>query len=147
MAKQLRSVFGYTDFKLLDSTIVRVREGVSAETSGNAGQMDASQPGMPPSFYQLRFKSARLTPGDKGNMIRIDGFRFGVRIPYATGSFQPGAGGQGVSPLVSTQYQFSEVGFNTELDVREGQKVVVGKSKVDSSGSAFVLVVTAKAVD
>jgi len=147
VAKQLKGVFGYSDFRLLDSTVVRVREGIQAEMSGNAGTTDPNQPTMPPSIYQLKFKSARLSAAEKGSMIRIDGFRFGVRLPYPVGSFQPGVGGAGVSPLVNTQYQFAEVGFNTELDVREGQKVVVGKSKVDNSGNAFVLVLTAKPVD
>ncbi|MCZ2075566.1 MAG: hypothetical protein HUU41_02880 [Bryobacteraceae bacterium] len=34
----------------------------------------------------------------------------GDKYPYATGSFQPGIGTVGVSPLVSTQFQFADVG-------------------------------------
>jgi general secretion pathway protein D len=39
----------------------------------------------------------------------------GDRIPYATGSFQPGVGTVGVSPLVSTQFNFAEVGVNVDM--------------------------------
>jgi len=39
----------------------------------------------------------------------------GDRIPYATGSFQPGVGTVGVSPLVSTQFSFAEVGVNVDI--------------------------------
>ena len=39
----------------------------------------------------------------------------GQKIPYATGSFQPGVGTVGVSPLVSTQFNFAEVGVNVDL--------------------------------
>jgi len=41
----------------------------------------------------------------------------GLRIPYATGSYQPGIGGTvgGISPLVSTQFQFYDVGVNVNL--------------------------------
>jgi general secretion pathway protein D len=38
--------------------------------------------------------------------------RIGDRVPTATGSFQPGVGAIGVSPLVNTQFQFIEVGVN-----------------------------------
>ncbi|MCX6593365.1 MAG: cohesin domain-containing protein [Acidobacteria bacterium] len=43
--------------------------------------------------------------------------KIGDRYPYATGSFQPGIGGvgAGVNPLVSTQFQFAEVGVNVDI--------------------------------
>ena len=41
--------------------------------------------------------------------------KIGDKVPYATGSFQPGIGTVGVSPLVSTQFQFAETGVNLEL--------------------------------
>lgn len=43
--------------------------------------------------------------------------KIGQKIPYATGSFQPGLSGSvgGVSPLVSTQFNFADVGVNVEL--------------------------------
>jgi general secretion pathway protein D len=41
--------------------------------------------------------------------------RLGDKIPYATGSFQPGVGSVGVSPLVSTQFNFADVGVNVDM--------------------------------
>lgn len=42
--------------------------------------------------------------------------RIGDRVPIATGSFQPGIiGGGGVSPLVSTQFQYLDVGVNIDI--------------------------------
>ncbi len=42
--------------------------------------------------------------------------RIGDRVPIATGSFQPGlAGGGGVSPLISTQFQYLDVGVNIDI--------------------------------
>ena len=41
--------------------------------------------------------------------------KIGEKYPYATGSFQPGVGTVGVSPLVSTQFQFVDTGVNVEL--------------------------------
>lgn len=43
--------------------------------------------------------------------------KIGDKVPYASGSFQPGFGGvgAGVSPLVSTQFQFYDVGVNVDI--------------------------------
>ncbi len=42
--------------------------------------------------------------------------RIGDRIPIATGSFQPGVVGAGaVSPLISTQFQYIDVGVNIDI--------------------------------
>ena len=41
--------------------------------------------------------------------------KIGERYPYATGSFQPGVGAVGVSPLVSTQFNYADIGVNVEI--------------------------------
>jgi general secretion pathway protein D len=51
----------------------------------------------------------RASDGQKATL------KIGDRIPYATGSFQPGVGTVGVSPLVSTQFNFVETGVNVDL--------------------------------
>lgn len=44
--------------------------------------------------------------------------RIGDRVPFATGSFQPGIGGVGINPLVNTQFQFQDVGVNLDVTPR-----------------------------
>lgn len=41
--------------------------------------------------------------------------KIGDRIPYATGSFQPGVGTVGLNPLVSTQFSFLDTGVNVDI--------------------------------
>ena len=41
--------------------------------------------------------------------------KIGDKVPYATGSFQPGIGGVGINPLVNTQFQFLDTGVNLEI--------------------------------
>ncbi len=60
----------------------------------------------------LTTPQVRATDGQKASL------RLGDRYPYATGSFQPGVGAVGVSPLVSTQFQFAEVGINVDITPR-----------------------------
>lgn len=41
--------------------------------------------------------------------------KIGDRIPIATGSFTPGIGSGGISPLVNTQFQYIDVGVNIDI--------------------------------
>lgn len=53
--------------------------------------------------------------------------KIGDKYPYATGSFQSGQGAIGVSPLVSTQFQFADVGVNIDLTpkIHGGEEVTM----------------------
>lgn len=51
----------------------------------------------------------RASDGQKASL------KIGERYPYATGSFQPGVGAVGVSPLVSTQFNYADIGVNVEI--------------------------------
>ncbi len=57
----------------------------------------------------LQSPQVRASDGQKVTL------RIGDKVPYATGSFQPGVGTVGVSPLVSTQFNFAEVGVNVDI--------------------------------
>jgi hypothetical protein len=42
---------------------------------------------------------------------------------------------------------FAETGINTDIDARERQKVVVGKSNLADSSDALILVITPKVIE
>lgn len=66
--------------------------------------------------------------------------KIGEKYPYATGSFQPGVGTVGVSPLVSTQFQFVDIGVNVELTPHvHGADEVTLHAKIDISNIANTL--------
>jgi general secretion pathway protein D len=62
----------------------------------------------------MQSPQVRATDGQKASL------RLGDKYPYATGSFAPGYGatGGGVSPLVSTQFSFADVGVNVDVTPR-----------------------------
>lgn len=59
----------------------------------------------------LQNPQLRAVDGEKASL------KIGEKIPIATGSFSPGAGiaAAGISPLVSTQFSFIDVGVNIEM--------------------------------
>jgi general secretion pathway protein D len=57
----------------------------------------------------LQAPQVRAVDGAKVEM------KIGDRVPYATGSFQPGIGGVGINPLVNTQFAFLDTGVNITI--------------------------------
>ncbi|MBI4465394.1 MAG: hypothetical protein HY647_11875 [Acidobacteria bacterium] len=76
----------------------------------------------------LQRPEIRASDGQKATL------RIGDRIPIATGSFQPGVGGAVVSPLVQTQFQYTDVGVNLDITpkVHENNEITL-KVRVEIS--------------
>jgi hypothetical protein len=134
---QLRNAFTYKNYRLLDVLTLRARTGREAQTSSTSGSVTIGSNSQPVTT-QFRLQSVTISPDGS---IRIDGLRAGSRVPVATGTSQPGAGA--VNPLVNTQFTYQEIGINTDLDIKEGQKVVVGKMGLGQNEALF-LVLTAR---
>ncbi|WP_321471841.1 hypothetical protein [uncultured Paludibaculum sp.] len=68
----------------------------------------------------VRRYSMLMDPSGKGS------FRLGQRVPYSTGAVQAVSSGGQPTPLVSTQFQYAEVGVNIDCRLREtGTKVAL----------------------
>ena len=115
----LKGTFPFKGYTLLDSLSLRSRSGVGAEASGQAGNNR---------FTIFTVRSASID-GD-GNMIRLDHMHAGLRIPKP--------GGQG-------KMEYMDTGISTDIvDIKEGQKLVVGRSSLDGPEKALFLVLIAK---
>ncbi len=129
VVQQLRNVFGLKSVRVLETAVLRGRDGNGGQTNGILSpptKVDAH------AIYELRYSRMQGSVGDKGPNIRIDNLRFSAKLPVANA-----AGG----------IQYSEASMTTDVDIREGQKVVVGKTSIDSASQSIFLVVTAKVVD
>jgi hypothetical protein len=130
---QLKGVFAYQGYRLLETLVVRGRDG---EGGSVTGIVPTSPTETLKTFYSFRFRSVNITSDDKGRVIRVNELSLGARVPIGTTVGEKG-----------TQIQYQNTGVNTDIDVREGQKVVVGKANIDGSNNALILVVTAKVVE
>ena len=126
VAKQLKEMFGYTDVKLIDSTIEHCREGRDAFTRGSVSGL--SDGAAQPSTYEMTHKVVRYEPGANKGSVTLYGFQFKIRLAYLPS-------GQSAGP---TQWQ--DVTFQTDLNIPEGQAVIVGKSKIGTEDKSLVLV-------
>ena len=131
--EQLKHTFTYAAYRLVDTLIARGREGATLVASALGEQKPGNISARPQ--YRLRVSRVRVSRAAAGVAVHLDGFSFSAKVPVQVGLT---AGGS---------YSMQEVGVEGDLDIREGQKVVVGKSGVGEAGNAIILVLTAKVVD
>ena len=134
VVKQLKGVFNYKGFRLLDSFVLRSRDTEKADTSGFVPSSDANVPAHNKIIYQFQYGRVSLDGSENNRVIRYDRMKLGLKVPIPVGT--------------NGQTSYMEVGISTDVDVPEGKKVVVGKtSAVEGADSALILVISAKVVD
>jgi hypothetical protein len=122
-AKQLHGVFAYKGYQLIDSFVLRGRDGQGGSADGT----------LKSSTYSFRYGRATVMEGTP-KMVNLQSLNLQIRMPT-------GARGDKGQP------EYKTTGVSTDIDIRDGQKVVVGKSDVNNGESPLILVVTAKVVE
>ena len=130
VVRQLKSMLSYKGYQLIDTEVIRVRAGQGGEASA---VVDNKGPSGAKTISQMKFRSATISTDEKGRAIRIDGLKVGIKLPVLTGKGE--------------EYQYIDTGISTDVDIREGQKVVVGKVNMDGADRASIVVLTAKVVE
>jgi hypothetical protein len=116
----LKSTFPFKNYALLDTLSLRTRSGVGASTSGQFGGRITY------------FRVGSATVESEGGSIRLNRLSAGLRNPVN--------GGQG-------KVEYVDTGVTTEVvDVKEGQKLVIGRSSLDGPSTAIFLVLLTKIV-
>jgi general secretion pathway protein D len=111
---------------------------VALSQLGHLGTSDFST-SLPGAMLQAVMSDSRTKVQQSPEVRVSDGqkvtLKIGEKYPYATGSFQPGVGTVGVSPLVSTQFQFVDIGVNLEMTPHvHGDDEVTLHVSIDISG-------------
>ncbi len=123
-AKQLHSVFAYKGYQLIESFVLRGRDG------NQNGSADGT---LKNSTYSFHYNRASVLDGTP-KMISLQNVNLQIRMP--TGAMDE-----------KGNARYKTTGVSTDVDIRDGQKVVVGKSDMNSGDSPLILVVTAKVVE
>jgi hypothetical protein len=126
---QLKRVLNYQSFQLLNTAFLRSRDGQGASVSGVA------RVGNDPVDFHLGFRQADITLEGKARTVRLSLLDFHAERPSTA-----------TTTLVPAPKPPS-AGINTDIDIAEGQKVVVGRTALDFPDNALILVLTAKVID
>ena len=134
VVKQLRSIFPYKSYTLLESAFLRISSGGNGVTEGVLPNREHSKM---PTNYTLMANQVKVSGEAEHSSVHIGEFRVQLRVPVVTISKQPGK-----EPTSSTSYQ--SIVLNTVIDTNIGQKIVVGKSNIDGGDDALIVVLTAQ---
>jgi hypothetical protein len=117
--KQLRGVFMYKSYKLIDEFTLRGRNNGGAEIGGEVPYFGGGQ-------YNFKYGMASVEAGTP-RVVHINGLRLEVtrRSPF------PNTNGTPITVAL----------VRTDIDLREGQKTVVGKSAVNGTDALFLVIV------
>ncbi|HEX3681233.1 MAG TPA: secretin N-terminal domain-containing protein [Bryobacteraceae bacterium] len=118
--RQLKAVFPYGGYQLLDSMMIRSREGRRSLSDGVLKSFSRGQ--LHPNPYHIRCNLGDRNDGGSDRTIRLDSFSFSTQVPDA------------------------DVSVDANFDIQNGQKVVVGSTNIDGGNSALFVVVSAKFV-
>ncbi len=127
VATQLKNSFPFKNYRQLDVLTLRTRSGQRASTESSGGFMQFGSI-TKPVVTSIQLNSSSI--GADGTTIRLDQIRSNSRIPVET---SPGS------------FNFQDLTLNTDLDIKEGQKVVVGRMGINREQALF-LVLTARVV-
>jgi hypothetical protein len=144
--KRLRELLPFEHYSLAGTFLNRVK---------NNGKLDVSEVGRPflvgtstaaglnnPSFNQF-YATVRLATDSNGNdIVRMNDFRFGSRVPVVISQVQTTSAGLANPPI--SQVNYEPVGLKTDISMREGMPVIAGTLHVGPQGDAIVVVVSAR---
>jgi hypothetical protein len=126
VSPQLKNTFPFKSYGLLDVLNFRTRTGQSVSTTSSGGSL---QMGSRPVSVISSLRITSISVQSDGSTVRIDKLNSNYRVPVQSGS--------------GDQFSYQDLGIQTDLDIKEGQKVVVGRLGI-SHDQALFLVMMAK---
>jgi len=139
VVNELRQRFPYHSYRLLESAVLRLRSNSKGEASGTIPGFLPDQHSSTPTLYTIRADLRGVSTGVRERKISLGGFSLSIRLPIITSL-------KGTPPE-RTQLQYQDIGIDTQLDIREGETVVVGKAGVQGTVDGVFLILRADLVD
>ncbi len=116
---QLKNTFPFKNYRLMDVLTARSRTGRNVDVSSIGGSITSTT--TEPVQTKLHINSVSI--GGDGSTIRIDGLKTNSFVPYST----------------DLGSNMRDLGLSTDVDMKEGQKVVVGRVGLSRDQALFVV--------
>ncbi|HYI97489.1 MAG TPA: hypothetical protein VEX68_28385 [Bryobacteraceae bacterium] len=141
--RQLRAATQYKHIEVWDILPLRLQEGKQTEQNLVFPGSMPEVPGAVPTA-QIHIRPEAVTRKDSSRYVRFDQLRINLRVPYLT---TRKGGEPGANLLVSTQFNFRDVGLSTSGDFKEGQKTILGKISGTEEDTAIFVVISLKVLE
>ena len=119
----------------------------------NTGRLDVSWVGGPflvpasattnnPSFSQFTAAVKLSTDESAREVVRMNDFRFGARVPIVTSraAVSNASTGEALLPVIN----YEPIGLRTDISMREDLPIIAGTLNIGASGDAIVVVIAVK---
>jgi hypothetical protein len=129
---QINTLFNYKGFHLLDTLLVRSpvsRPGEGSSQASASGTLALPSPAVSTYTFNANFL-LRTTEGAQPYLF-LDDMSFLVKVPRV--------------PAPSTPEMFYSVGITSDVEIKTGQHVVVGKTQ--AGGTSLILIMSARFLD
>ncbi|HEY0004848.1 MAG TPA: hypothetical protein VGB17_08550 [Pyrinomonadaceae bacterium] len=135
VVKQLRSTMPFSNYRLAATFFNRVKNGGSLNVKGVAGSLFPSNAGPnTPTFYEFNLSDIKMDAGQQ--VVQIEKFRFGLRVPIVTYNGQSNDN-KGGSPILS----YEPIGINTELGISANTPTIIGTMTTGRADESFILII------
>lgn len=125
--KQLKSLFPFAGYRLTETVVVRGLSGQGSQTRGSL-----PNPAPLPQPYTFRYRRADLDSAQTPTVTKLTEVRFETNVPYRT---------------ANGQYQYTDASIISDVSLKSGQKVVLGKTSVGHGKESLFVVLSASVVD
>ena len=144
IVKQLRESLTFKHYALAATLLNRVSSGGRLEVSWVGGPflVPSSPMTTNPSFSQFTAGVKVFVDESGREVVRLNDFRFGTRVPVVVGQAGPTAASTSGTPLPVITYE--PVGLRTDISIHEGAPVVAGTLNMGPSGDALIVVIAAR---
>ncbi len=122
---QVSSMFSYKSFSLLDAIIMRTTDGAQKRASVNGLVIAIGN------SYRMSLRRISITTESSGDLFHISNFDLNMQVDRIRNGKQESV----------------PVDFASDIDVKDGQKAVVGKANFDGASDALIVILTAKVVE
>ncbi len=136
VSKQLRSDFGVTNFKLLNTYLGRMTNSGSLEYKGVSNAYAPVQESDTLTFLDWNLTGMKSLQNAAGQSVfQFQAFRFGARVPIKTSSFKDDSG------KVNAVYNYESIGLTLQrMSVVENSPTLVGTlSQPRTNGTIFLI--------
>ncbi|MDX2152734.1 MAG: hypothetical protein SFV54_18475 [Bryobacteraceae bacterium] len=135
VVKQLRGIFPFQSYTLLDTHLMRTRDGT--EASANSALRVPGQPDAVAGSLQMAVRRASLSAVEKSNVIRLDRLQLTLQVPTRQATDDKGR----------AYWMHDRADIVTSVDVPEGKRTVVGKANMQNTDTAIFAVLSARVVE
>lgn len=140
VSKQLRSDFGVTNLKLLNTYLGRMTNSGSLEYKGVSNAYTPTPDNDTPTFLDWNLNGLRsLENGAGSNVFQFQSFRFGARVPVKTANFRDENG------KTSATVNYESIGLTLlRMSVVENSATLVGTLSQPRTNGTLFLILTVK---